>query len=251
MMRTITRFAAILALAFVTTAVTVVLPAPAEAQSRSSLDGPSVRRQLLFRSSRLEVAPAVGAAFGRLYQRELMLAVTGRYHLTNSFSVGLNANAGLLGMDTSIASNYEAADPLAARELQYATQLLLADLHLSYVPFSGKFNLIGNHIFHFDAYLAAGVGGALLTADSSAPDLGGFKFGPAISAGFRVFIKDNIALNLRLSDYLYSAADSQRVRRDPTTGLSVALEVDEEFGHHFVGMVGVSIFLPPEVRVSR
>ena len=64
----------------------------ASAQNRSLYEGPVVRRELLYRSSKLEIAPALGVAFGGIYEREIMVGAAFRYHLTNSFSVGLNAN---------------------------------------------------------------------------------------------------------------------------------------------------------------
>ncbi len=239
-------FAAVLVSAAVV--VPAVAPTEASAQSRSLQEGPVVRRQLLYRSARFELVPALGSAIGPVYQRELFLAVTGRYHLNNSLAVGLNANAGLLALDTSIASNYETADPLGSRQLYYAKQTALLDLHLAYSLFSGKTSLIGGALSYLDLYVAIGGGGALLTADSVAEDLGGFRFGPAVSVGLRVFFMEQFALNLRFSDYLYSSAYSQRV----VAGVPPRpQEVDERFRSHFIGTLGVSIFFPGEVRVSR
>lgn len=226
----------------------LTLPAVAEAQSRSLQEGPVVRRQLLYRSARFELTPAIGTAIGPVYQRELFLAVSGRYHVNNSLAIGLNANAGLLGLNTSIANNYEVADPIGARELHYARQTMLLDVHLAYSLFTGKMSLMSKLIQYLDLYVAAGGGGALITADSAAEDLGGFKFGPALTVGLRVFLGDQFALNVRFTDYLYASADAQRVRRGPPPSPQ---PVQERFRSHFVGTVGVSIFFPGEVRVSR
>lgn len=84
-----------------------VLAADVAAQSRSLQSGPVVRRQLLYRSDRLELAPSIGTTIAPVYQRTLFLSVAARYHLTNAFSLGVNANLGGLNLNTSIARNYD------------------------------------------------------------------------------------------------------------------------------------------------
>ena len=86
-------------------------PAEASAQTRSFEEGPVVRRMLLFRSNKLELAPSLGVAFGNVYQRELFLSVLGRYHLTNSFALGLNVSLGPVALNTPIAGNLEEIEP--------------------------------------------------------------------------------------------------------------------------------------------
>lgn len=228
----------------------LVFSADVAAQSRSFQSGPVVRRQLLYRSDRMELAPMIGSGIAPVYQRTLFLSVAARYHLTNSFSLGVNANLGALSLDTSVARNYEEIRdeiPGARRpELEYATPLLMTDFHLSYVPLHGKVNLLGSHILHWDMYLTAGVGGALISSD--ADDLSGFEFGPAIGVGIRTFVQDRMAVNILFQDYLYSSADAQEF----CCGAGAEpVPVEERFRNHVVGSIGVSFFFPSEVRVSR
>ena len=223
--------------------------ADARAQSRSLQSGPVVRRQLLFRSDRLEVSPMLASSVAPVYRRTIFLSVAGRYHLTNSFSLGLNANLGGLNMNTSIARNYEDANAEVAGSqrpaLEYATPLLLTDFHLSYVPIHGKVNLF-NNIVHWDFYITGGVGGALIQSD--ADDLSGFEFGPAIGVGLRTFVTDKFAVNILFQDYLYESADAQEFCCGPRGEPRPA---SVRFRSHIVGGAGVSIFLPSDVRVSR
>ncbi len=226
-----------------------VFAADVAAQSRSLQSGPVVRRQLLYRSDRLELAPSIGTSIAPVYQRTLFLSVAARYHLTNAFALGVNANLGGVNLNTSIARNYdEISGEIAGSErpsLEYATPLLMADFHLSLVPIHGKLNMLG-HILHWDMYLTAGVGGVVVTSDSD--DLAGFEFAPAIGVGLRTFIMDKLAINVLFQDYLYSSADAQQfccgARPEPGP-------VEERFRNHIVGSVGVSIFFPSDVRVSR
>lgn len=222
-------------------------PTTAHAQSRSFEEGPVVRRQLLFRSSRFEVTPSLGTALAPIYQREIFVGASARYFLNNSFGIGANLNVGL-PLDTSLAENYRIADPIRARELQYVTQTALADVHISVSPVSGKLNIIGDLQLHYDVYLTLGGGGAFLSSD--ADDLAGIRFGGALGAGLRTFINDKYALNFQVLDYLYTSADAQRITRG-ANGLPIAGPIDESFRNHFLFQVGFAIFLPGRVSVSR
>lgn len=233
---------------FALLAVTI-FAADVAAQTRSLQSGPVVRRQLLFRSDRMELAPSIGTAVAPTYQRTLFLSVAARYHLTNAFSLGVNANLGGLNLNTSVARHAEDIardmDPRDRPEIEYATPLLLTDFHLSVVPLHGKVNMLGN-ILHWDMFLTAGVGGALVQSD--ADDLSGFEFGPAIGVGLRTFVQDKLAVTLLFQDYLYSSADAQR----SCCGTNpVPDPVEQRFRNHIIGSIGVSIFFPSEVRVSR
>jgi outer membrane beta-barrel protein len=218
----------------------------AAAQNRSLYEGPVVRRELLYRSSKMEIAPALGVAFGGIYQREIMAGAAFRYHLTNSFSVGLNVNYGI-GMDSSLTDNLATASPEVSRQVETSVQTLLTDVHVSYVPIAGKINLFGNSTYHYDFSIGAGVGGALLSSD--AEDIAGFKFGPALTLGMRFFVTDNIAINLRTTSYFYASALAQRIVVD--NGVRAPQPFEERFRAHTIGMLGISIFLPGDVRVSR
>lgn len=225
----------------------VSVPMEAWAQSRSVQSGPAVRRELLFRSDRVELVPALGLQIGGVYKRPVMVGATFRYHLTNSVSLGVNANVSMFSFDTQITNDFETQSrsvPASERPtLAFAEPLLLTDFHFGYVPFHGKFNIFGNRTLHFDVHLTLGVAAALIQSDSD--DLSGMEFGPAIGVGLRTFFSDQLALNLRFSDYLYSSADAQRFDGE------IAGPVNSSFRNHVVAMVGISVFFPGEVRVSR
>jgi len=230
-------------------AAIAAMPDVAAAQDRNLLSGPAVRRQLLYRSDRFELAPVLGSSIAPVYQRSIFLSVAARYHLTNAFSLGANVNVSPVQLDTSVARNFEELErerlPADRASIDYASPLALLDVHLSYVPAYGKVNMLGN-ILHWDVFLTGGVGGALVTSD--ADDLGGFKFGPALGVGLRTFLNDKFAFNVLFQNYLYSSAEAQR----SCCGVrAVATPVEETFKSHVIGSAGVSIFFPAEVRVSR
>lgn len=225
----------------------VALPALAQAQTRSMQSGSAVRRQLLYRSDRVELTPAIGMGIGSVYRRTAYGGLSVRYHLTNNVALGLNTQLGALHFNTSIANDFETQArefaPSARPELAYAEPLLMADFHIGYVPFHGKLALFGKHTIHFDFHILLGVAVAMVQSDSD--DLAGTEFGPSIGIGVRTFLSDQLALNIRFQDYLYTGADAQRVVQ------GVGLEVEESFRNHITGLIGLSVFFPADVRVSR
>lgn len=210
------------------------------AVSQSSLDeGPIVRRQLLYRSDRFEVNPAIGHTLNDTYRRALFLDVGANYHLTNTFSLGVNVGWGALQYNSGLLSDIETTNPSAARALNFAETTLLSDFHLGYVPYYGKFNFLEATTVNFDLHLVAGLAAALLSSDS--PDLEGFKFGPSIGAGLRFFLDGDKALTIDIVDHMYSTATVQRGDA----------RVEESFSHNVMVRIGMSFFVTGELRVSR
>ena len=213
--------------------------APAWAQSRSLDEGPIVRRQLLYRSDRLEVATSLGHSLTGTYQRTAFLASALNYHLTNTFSMGLNAAWGALRYNTQLMDEIESTTPSIARTLSVAETVLYTDFHLGYVPYYGKFNFLERKTVNFDFHLVAGAAGDLVLSDSD--QLSGFKFGPSFGAGMRFFINGDTAINVEVTDHIYSMADVQRESQ----------RVEERFTHQVMLSVGASFFVTGELHTSR
>lgn len=209
------------------------------AQSRSLTDGPPVRRQLLHRSSKLELAPGIAAMFGNGFQTPLYLNLGVRYHLSNSVSLGVDLNGSPIAVDRRVVRELDDIDPQAAAGLEVANTPFLGSFQVSYAPIVGKINFFGNKIAYIDVHLFGGVGGALQTSDVDA--LSGFSFGGVIGVGARLFFDDGIAINLRFSDYLYSNAEAAQDGR----------VLEERFRQHYVVGLSVGFFLPRATYVSR
>lgn len=209
------------------------------AQTRSIEEGPIVRRQLLYRSSRLEVMPALGLTLNDPYRHTMMLTAAANYHLTNTFSLGVNVSWGWLNYNTNLTDDIETVDPAAARLIDFSDLTLLTDFHLGYVPFYGKFNFLEAGTVNWDFHLVAGAGGGLITSDNS--DLEGFKFAPMFGGGFRFFINGDTALTIDALDYMFESADIAIRGEEPETS----------FSHHVLINIGVSFFVTGDLRVSR
>jgi outer membrane beta-barrel protein len=214
----------------------MVVPQEASAQSRSFEEGRPVRRQLLYRSSRVEIAPSIGGLFGNGYQIPFYIGVSGSYHLTNSLALGIDINGSPVALDRKVVDDIS---PELRPQISIADTPLLTNFHVSYAPIVGKMNAFKNKIAHFDVHFIAGVGGALQTSEN--PALQGFEFGAVVGVGARIFIDDGIALFARFTDYIYSNAEAARELQTP----------EEKWRNHFYTQVGVSFFLPGQVYVSR
>lgn len=211
----------------------------ASAQTRSLEEGPVVRRQLLYRSSRLEVTPSLGHSLNDPYRRTLFLDAALNYHLTNIFSLGLNLAWGALSYNTNILDEIEATNPGRARELQAADPTLLTNFHVGWVPLYGKFNFLQLTTVNYDLHIIAGLAGAFLTSDDA--EAQGFNIGGVWGAGMRFFFSGDMALTLDITDYMYSAPVVTREGQP----------AHDEFRHQFIFSVGVAFFVTGELRVSR
>jgi outer membrane beta-barrel protein len=237
-----------LVLAAVTVTGLLAVPMVASAERRASLEeGPIVRRKLLFRSSRFELAPRIGSTLNDAYKRNLMVGADANYHLTNHFSLGVGFGYGVLASNTDLLDQVNGSvDAEISNGLRYATTQILFDAHVSYVPLFGKISILDSSVLNYDLSLDLGFGGALITAvaDGNAGGddlLSGFKPAPVLGLGFRVFVSDSIAVNLAIKDYIYSVADVQEEGVEPNTELRNNVSIG----------LGASFFFPTDVKVSR
>lgn len=215
------------------------------AQKRASLDeGPIVRRKLLYRSSRFEVAPRLGSTLNDAYKRNMLVGLDANFHLTNEFGLGVSGYFSPLHPNTDLLDQIEGT--LSASEqadISYAVVTALFDVHASFVPFFGKFSVFRN-IINYDIHLVGGLGGALISAEGAAAGeakFTGINPGMMFGGGGRLFISDNIAVVMDVKDYIYSTADSQTGQTRPKL----------ELRSNVMMSLGVSFFFPGEVPISR
>ncbi len=233
-------------------------PSPAQAEisddDYATVDessGPIVRRQLLYRSSRLELQPMLAQTLNDSFIRNTLVGANITYHLNNSFAVGFTAGYGVLQTDTSLRENvYETLnreDPNRLNQLSYSYVSWAADLGISYVPIFGKFTILNGAITHYDFHVMGGlsvVGESGVKANENGPGivdsaLEGISPGGMIGAGFRFFVGDMISINIQARDYIYSRAQVSRGAVNP------------QLSNNMILSLGVGIFLPGDVKISR
>lgn len=212
-------------------------------------EGPIVRRKLLFRSTRFEAHPHLGVSVNDAFRRNILGGINLNYHLTNNFALGGSFAYGVVHVDTDLASNVTSVvqngRPALANTLGFSELGWVADFTLQFVPAYGKFSILKKGSLNYDVHL---IGGFLLLNESpvaAVPGgqtdaaLEGIRPGATVGLGMRVFFGDMVSLNMGLKNLLAS-------RTLVSTGTSSAA-----FTNTVMATVGVGIFFPGDVKISR
>ena len=216
------------------------------------VDEPAVRRKLLLRSTRLEVAPQVAFTLNDAFTQSMLAGATVYYHLTNELAIGVTGGYSVLQFDTDLRENVIAAlegarDTDVLQSLTFSYVEWIAEPELSYVPMFGKFAFIGGATVNWDLHLNVGVGFIQRAAVNPtaggivAPNLSGLSIGPAIGLGARFFLGDMFSINLDVRDYIYS-------RAEVSDGVG---SISDDLHNNLVAGISIGIFIPGEVKISR
>ncbi len=232
-------------------AVTVLAPsvAFAETEVETHEDGPVVRRKILYRSTRVEITPMASATLNDAFRRNVMAGLGLNYHLTNEFGIGASFGYGVLHPETDLSKNValtlEESNPGALDDISYAQIEWFADFTLSYVPIYGKFSIFKATTLPYDIHLNGGLtlvneeGVAAQDGGNVDAELAGIRPGGVVGGGARLFLSDMISLNLDLRTLFIT-------RAAVSSGTANA-----ELKPTVMAQLGVSIFLPGTVKISR
>lgn len=230
-------------------ALVVLAPSTAMAEDDATSDGPIVRRKVLYRSTRFEVAPQIGLTFNDAFRRNYTAGAALQYHLTNEFGIGLSGGFGVIHSNTDLSNNIgdtlAASNPAAANNISFSQINWLVDLTLSYVPIFGKFNIFQSITVPYDFHLQGGLavvneaGVALVEGNDIDSEIEGIRPGGVIGGGVRLFLSDMLSLNVDLKTLL--------VTRAPVSSGSANAELKPTM----FATVGLGIFLPGSVKISR
>ena len=210
-------------------------------------EGPTVRRQLLHRSGRLEVMPQATFSLNDAFIRNAMPGLTGSYFLNNSFGITGNFSFGALQFDTSLRNNLDSVlGEQGRQQTSYSRIGWSGDVGLVYVPAFGKFTVMNSVTTHYDFHLFGGMGVINEVSESASgdgdidPQMEGVRPGGMMGAGLRFFMSDMVALNFQARNYLM--ARSQEVSQG---------DADLQLGNTVMFSAGVGIFWPGDVQIAR
>lgn len=227
-------------------ALVTLAPNVAYAEKDEAVSGPIVRRKVLYRSTRFEITPHAGLTLNDAFRRNYVFGAGFQYHLTNEFGLGLSGGFAPLHGNTDLANNIELVAPSSALDdISYSQVQWLADLTLSYVPIFGKFSVFKSVTFPYDFHLNGGlslvneVGVAAVDGGNVDSEIEGIRPGGVIGGGVRLFLSDMISLNVDLKTLL--------ITRAPVSSGSANAELKPTM----YATVGVGIFLPGRVKISR
>lgn len=227
-------------------AATPTLAANISGPRRSALErleeGDAIRRRLLLRGGRFEIAPTVGFTLNDPYQRNILFGANLAYHIADSFAIGITALGGA-SFETGLAEEVQQKRPERAEG--FSGVQLMASGELVYTPLIGKFALFGRSIINYDLHLIVGGGLASLTGETD--DLSSASPMAVAGVGLRAFIGDWLALNLEVRDYIFSSALNSVAGAD-VDGSSIA---ESEVSNNFAVTIGFGFFFPREPRIAE
>lgn len=205
-------------------------------------DGDAIRNRFMLRGGRFEAAPGIGFTLNDAFQRTAMVGVQLNYHVSDSLAIGI---AGYYGIpfNTDLADRIEQSRPERAKAGAFSTVGLIASAELIYTPIIGKFALFGRSVFNYDLHVLIGAGGVQTAGDT---DLEGFNLAPVVGIGLRTFLKDNVAVNVQVRDYLYSASLNAVPNDD-----GQAAATDSSFTNNFAITIGAGFFFPSKPKIDK
>jgi outer membrane beta-barrel protein len=234
-------------------AATLMSAAPAFAASiqgpkRSALklleDGDAVRKRLLLREGRFSIAPVIGFTLNDAFQRTALLGAGLRYNLSDTVALGGSFLHGI-SFDSALAEEITLKRKEKVAQAGFSSVAQVISAELVYTPLFGKLALFGRLAFNYDIQAIVGGGVTVLDGErdlsSTAPML-------IVGAGLRVFIENNIGVNLQIRDHVYSAALNAVVPITEDVGSDAVAEA--EFSNNFAMMVGVEFIFPQEPETS-
>jgi outer membrane beta-barrel protein len=258
----------------------LIFESAAEAQRKNPLEGqPAVRHRLLLVKQRFEVTPAFEASVNADFKHTVSGGLKLEYHLTDMLSIGAVGFFGT-GIDTGL--NSRIVDDLGTMEVegdptptraQWEEHLNTIPVHgaayITITPWYGKLAAFGKFFVNFDFYFSGGVSYAQLKNECCSfvtdrfpggnlemgvlPDNNpnndpaindGNRIGAYMGGGIHLFLSNWLALDLTVRNYLFSDNPSGL---DFNADLAVT-EADNRFLNHLFMGVGLSFFLPTQVK---
>jgi outer membrane beta-barrel protein len=207
----------------------------------------AVQQIFALRVRRFEVNPYWGFTLNDQFVSHPGPGLALNYYITNVMAVGVNGNYyGLFNIDSEFNAQVRRSARVAVPLNEYQWS---AALNFTYVPAYGKFAGFSDFIFHYDAYIVAGVG-AISTRPIPVidPDNRNFKYQPKLAfnlgIGLRVFLNRWFAVTGEIRDYAYNE-ELENLTIDARNPADESTWTDDKkVTNNVQAQLGVSIFLP-------
>lgn len=219
----------------------------------SSLEkGDPIRHLMLLRSGRFEIQPMAQFGINESFNQTIGFGANLAYYFTNYLGLGLSFiyNPLHLTGDELEAVKKSDYDADVRNSLAIAQPTMNFDVGLYYAPMYGKFSVFG-WILNYDFHIFGGFGAIIMDSECGAGgsvcklainnNLEGPKFAGVVGLGVRLFFNNFVAMNFEFKDYLTKYADFSRGPADDRA----------RFKNYAVGTIGVSLFFPINVYMSK
>ncbi len=214
----------------------VLLTFGSTVQAATLENAPMVRKARLLHNNRHGITPNLGISLNHAYRHELRLGLRYDYFLLNWFGVGLDVGY-TLGLNTSL------ADQVVDNRSEFETVSLGFDAiaTITVVPLYGKLSWLNQSSMRYDGFIR--LGGGLVQLVGDGPKLTNeLSIAPRITWGGHIFVKDQLAFVLEVSNTLVSMS-----RGTTTQGGIGAKELQNVMSVNF----GVLLHFPEQYEVGQ
>jgi outer membrane beta-barrel protein len=263
-----------LSILFASTVFASLVPSRAQAQHKSPLaDAPAIRKRVELRDKRFEIGVGAGSTLNETFFHDIMVSAHLAFHITDWLAIGGVGLFGVKALNTGFQDELTATlkppmamgdrAPSAAEAMSAMNKPSMALLgQIELTPFTGKFSLFGKLFAHYDFYIAPGVGilslvkGSTGTAAAACRDKAldvvtctatGSQPAGSLAGGFNAFINDTVAITAEVRPVV---SKDNPAGRD-VNGDGHADKGDLTWTAHWIGTLGVTVFLPPKADISN
>jgi outer membrane beta-barrel protein len=202
-----------------------------------------VPRKMVLKSGRLELAPFTGVSLNDVLIHHYSVGGDLNFYLTDVFSIGLQAQYFVKERserESLVGLQYNRVPSL--NKYKYA-----AAFNFGYVPGYGKFTLFNKYIWHWDIFVAAGVGAILTEIIPRNPSDASFQslnITPDFGIGTRFFLNDWLTLSFSLRDYAFNDKYEPTDRAPGESIDSVKARASTQFVNNIMFFASVGFYLP-------
>lgn len=163
----------------------------------------AVSRKFFLKKNRFELTPAFGLSVNDAFFRNYILQLDATYHIMEPFAVELRVGGAFAG---------EPLEPVSflRDEFKVLTGLVrpiyLADISGTFTPLYGKTSLFSDWIWHYDMYVAGGLGVTGVSILSGTRlDISAIAHQPTLNVGggMRGFVTKWMVVHVDVRDYIY------------------------------------------------
>jgi outer membrane beta-barrel protein len=202
-----------------------------------------VPRKAFLKSGRLEVAPFTGITLNDVLIHHYSFGGDLNFYLTDVFSIGLEGQYFVKeqsGRESLVGLQYNRVPSL--NRYKYA-----AAFNFGYVPGYGKFTLFNKYIWHWDIFVAAGVGAIwteIIPRIAGEQTFQSINITPDFGVGTRFFLNDWLTVSFSLRDYAFNDKyePTDRMRGEPIE--NVKARAVSQFVNNIMFFASVGFYLP-------
>jgi outer membrane beta-barrel protein len=202
-----------------------------------------VPRKAFLKSGRLELAPFTGVSLNDVLIHHYTVGGDLNFYLTDVFSIGLQGQYFIKERserETLVGLQYNRVPSL--NKYKYA-----ASFNFGYVPGYGKFTLFDKYIWHWDIFVAAGVGAIwteIIPRVAEDQTFQSINIAPDFGLGTRFFLSDWLTISFSFRDYTFNDKFEPTDRMRGEAIENVKARASSQLVNNIMFFASVGFYLP-------